>query len=96
MRGVLGAHSGFKDLTRKLLRAGFFWPTIERDAKNLVKKCNSFQKYGRLIRRPAEELGTMSSHCPFDKWGIDIVGKFPTAPGGWIFLIVAVYYFTNL
>lgn len=37
----------------------------------------------------------MFSPCPFDKWGIDIVGKFPTALGGRIFLIVAVEYFTK-
>lgn len=37
----------------------------------------------------------MFSPCLFDKCGIDIVGKFPTAPGGRVFLIVAIDYFTK-
>ncbi|XP_057808857.1 uncharacterized protein LOC131023330 [Salvia miltiorrhiza] len=41
-------------------------------------------------------MGTMYATCPFDKWGIDIVGKLPTAPGGKCFLIVAVDYFSKL
>lgn len=92
--GCAGAHTGFKDLTRKALRAGFFCPIMEKDAKELVKKCDSCQRNGRLIHKPTKELGIMFSPCPFDKWGIDIMGKFPTAPGGRVFMIVAVDYFT--
>ncbi|XP_057803736.1 uncharacterized protein LOC131019072 [Salvia miltiorrhiza] len=40
-------------------------------------------------------MGVMYAACPFDKWGIDIVGKLPTAPGGKCFLLVAVDYFSK-
>lgn len=33
--------------------------------------------------------------CPFDKWGIDIVGPFPKGKNQKKFLIVAVEYFTK-
>lgn len=68
---------------------------MEKDAKELIKKCDSCQRNGRLIHKPAEELGTMFSPYPFDKWGIDIVGKFPTTPGGKKFMFVAMDYFTK-
>lgn len=90
----MGSHTGHKDLTRKALRAGYFWPIMEK-AKILVRKCPNCQKHGRLIHAPAEDLGAMFAPCPFDKWGIDIVGKFPTAPGGKVFLIVAVNYISK-
>lgn len=80
--GEAGAHTRFKDLARKVLSAGFFWQSIEKDAKKLVKQCDHCQKHGRLIHKLAEELRAMFSPCPFDKWGIDIVGKFLTTPGG--------------
>ena len=37
----------------------------------------------------------MISPWPFAQWGIDIVGKLPTAPGGFKFLITGTDYFTK-
>lgn len=93
--GAAGAQKGFKDLARKVLRDGFFWPTIEKDAKGLVKQCEHCQKHGRLIHKPAEEMGAMFSPYPFNKWGIYIIGKFSTAPGERVLLIIAINYFTK-
>ncbi|KAL0416177.1 UNVERIFIED_CONTAM: hypothetical protein Slati_3449600 [Sesamum latifolium] len=33
--------------------------------------------------------------CPFDQWGIDIVGPFPLAPAQKKFMIVAIEYFSK-
>ena len=33
--------------------------------------------------------------CPFDQWGMDIVGPFPMATGQRKFLLVAVDYFSK-
>ncbi|XP_057791253.1 uncharacterized protein LOC131008387 [Salvia miltiorrhiza] len=40
-------------------------------------------------------MGIMHAASPFDKWGIDIVGKLPMAPGGMCHLIVVVDYFSK-
>ncbi|XP_057790920.1 uncharacterized protein LOC131008033 [Salvia miltiorrhiza] len=81
-QGCCGNHAGYKDLKRKIVRAGFYWPTMGEDAKDFVKKCVVCQKYAARINTPGETMGTMYATCPFDKWGIDIVGKLPTTPGG--------------
>ncbi|XP_057803529.1 uncharacterized protein LOC131018847 [Salvia miltiorrhiza] len=94
-QGCCGNHAGYKDLTRKIIRAGFYWPGIDKDTKAYVKKCGSCQRHAPRINIPGEEMGIMYSAHPFDKWGIDIVGKLPTAPGGKCFLIVAVDYFSK-
>lgn len=44
---------------------------------------------------PGAEIGGILAACPFDKWGIDIVGKLPMALGGKVFLIVALDYFSK-
>ncbi|XP_057780009.1 uncharacterized protein LOC130998614 [Salvia miltiorrhiza] len=93
--GCCGAHTGFRDLVRKIIRAGFYWPNINKDAREFVRKCEACQGHAGRINVPGETMGVMHAAYPFDKWGIDIVGKLPTAPGGKCFLIVAVDYFSK-
>ncbi|XP_057811344.1 uncharacterized protein LOC131025564 [Salvia miltiorrhiza] len=94
-QGCCGNHGGHRDLTRKIIRAGFYWPGISKESKAFVQKCEACQKHAPKINIPGEEMGIMYAAHPFDKWGIDIVGKLPTAPGGKCFLIVAVDYFSR-
>ncbi|XP_057791111.1 uncharacterized protein LOC131008236 [Salvia miltiorrhiza] len=93
--GCCGGHTGFRDLVRKIIRAGFYWPNINKDAREFVRKCEACQRHTGRINIPGEPMGVMYAACPFDKWGIDIVGKLPTAPGGKCFLLVAVDYFSK-
>ena len=37
--GVCGYHIGARALAGKVLRRGYYWPTILRDATELVRKC---------------------------------------------------------
>ncbi|XP_057785427.1 uncharacterized protein LOC131002954 [Salvia miltiorrhiza] len=90
-----GGHTGFRDLVRKIIRAGFYWPNINKDAREFVRKCEACQRHAGRINVPGETMVVMYAACPFDKWGIDIVGKLPTAPGGKCFLIVVVDYFSK-
>lgn len=88
-------HAGFRYLPRKVVRAGFFWPTMRKDADEMVRKCTSCQKHGQKIHIPATDMIAVSSPCPFARWGIDIVGTFGKEKGGKQFLVVAVDYFTK-
>ncbi|XP_057803219.1 uncharacterized protein LOC131018518 [Salvia miltiorrhiza] len=90
-----GGHTGFQVLVCKIIRAGFYWPNINKGAREFIRKCEACQRHTGRINVPGETMGVMYAACPFDKWGIDIVGKLPTAPGGKCFLIVAVDYFSK-
>ena len=46
--GICGDHMGHKSLVRKIIRAGYFWPTMQQDAAKFVKRCNSCQRYGNV------------------------------------------------
>ena len=44
-RGVYGDHMGAKSLVKKIMRTGYFWPTMQQDVAEFVKKCDSCQRY---------------------------------------------------
>ncbi|XP_050256370.1 uncharacterized protein LOC126701950 [Quercus robur] len=79
--GVCGDHAGPRSLVNKVIRAGYFWPTMQGDAADLVRRCDRCQRYGNVQRLPAEKMTTISSPWPFAQWGIDIVGPLPQGKG---------------
>ncbi|KAL2228596.1 UNVERIFIED_CONTAM: Retrovirus-related Pol polyprotein from transposon 17.6 [Sesamum indicum] len=93
--GSCGNHSGARSLAQKITRQGYFWPTLVKDFKNLVKKCKSCQKYASVIHQPATPMEPIRIACPFDQWGIDIVGSFSPAQAQKKFIIAAVEYFSK-
>ncbi|XP_011101733.1 uncharacterized protein LOC105179797 [Sesamum indicum] len=90
-----GNHSGARSLAQKIIRQVYFLPTLVKDSNDLVKKCESYQKYASLIHQPAISMEPIKIACPFDQWGIDIVGPFPPAQAQKKFIIVAVEYFSK-
>jgi hypothetical protein len=42
--GFCGAHIGTRALASKAIKHGFYWPTINIDAKKLVQECEACQK----------------------------------------------------
>ena len=94
-KGICGNHSGSRSLVHKLVRAGYYWPTIQADAGAYVRACNKCQRFSNIIRQPTEELTLMTAPWPFDQWGLDIIGPFPTAIRQLKFLVVGIDYFTK-
>ncbi|XP_016185827.1 uncharacterized protein LOC107627512 [Arachis ipaensis] len=93
--GCCGHHVGGKTLAQKVIRAGYFWPTIIRDSTQLVKNCDKCQRHANIHQAAPHQLSIISAERPFGTWGIDLVGPFPTAPGQLRYLIVAIDYFTK-
>ncbi|XP_052735490.1 uncharacterized protein LOC108328707 [Vigna angularis] len=93
--GIRGFHSGKRTLRARILRAGYYWPTIDHDCDEFVKKCVSCQAHGHEIHAPPEELHYIVAPWPFAQWGLDIVGPLPPAKAQNKFLLVAVDYFTK-
>ena len=76
-RGICGDHIGVKSLVQKIIRVGYFAPTMQKDAMDFVKGCDRCQRYGNVQRVPGEKMTTISSPWPFAQWGIDIMGPLP-------------------
>ena len=47
--GICGYHFGARTMTTRILRDGYFWPTMEADCHTFVKKYIPCQKHGNLI-----------------------------------------------
>ncbi|XP_057745580.1 uncharacterized protein LOC130963489 [Arachis stenosperma] len=63
--GCCGHHIGGKALERKLIRAGYYWPSMMKDSKEFMKKCVKCQENANVHRAPATELSLMTSSRPF-------------------------------
>jgi len=50
--GICGAHSNGLALARKLLRTGYYWPTMQADVVRYVKSYHKCQLHGNLIHAP--------------------------------------------
>ena len=93
--GICGNHIGARALAGKVLRQGYYWPTILKDATDLVKKCRICLEHAKISRLPSEPLTSITSPWPFQQWGLDILGPLPIGKGQCKFIIVAVDYFTK-
>ncbi|KAK3027768.1 hypothetical protein RJ639_041128 [Escallonia herrerae] len=93
--GICGQHLGGRNLAHKILRQGYFWPGMQRDAIKFTKRCDPCQKFAPLTHTPAAPLSILTSPIPFAMWGMDILGPFPMATGQRRFVIVAIDYFTK-
>jgi len=94
--GVCGPHMNGYVLAKKILRASYYWLTMERDCISFVRKCHQCQIHGDLIHSPPSELHTMSALWPFVAWGMDVIGPIePAASNGHRFILVAIDYFTK-
>nr|GEW17891.1 reverse transcriptase domain-containing protein [Tanacetum cinerariifolium] len=46
-----GGHHGANLTTEKVFDVSFFWPTIYRDAHDMIKSCDTCQRQGKISRR---------------------------------------------
>nr|GEU82349.1 reverse transcriptase domain-containing protein [Tanacetum cinerariifolium] len=90
--GSCSMHAGTRSVVAKALRTGYYWPTMHKDARTLIRAGQDCQVYKPVPRNPQQKLTPITSSWPFYKWGIDIAGPFPEGPGKVKFLIVAMDY----
>jgi ribonuclease HI len=93
--GICGSHQGAKTLAKRIIWAGLYWPTIKSDAATLVRKCEKCQFNSKISRVLPYEMISISSVWPFDLWGINILGTFPTAVQQRKYILVVAEYFTK-
>jgi len=93
--GACGDHTGGQTLAKKIVRYGYFWPTVNRDAADYSRKCDKCQRYTKISRAPPTEIIQMVSPWLFATWGIDLIGSLPMSRSRAQYAIVAVDYFTK-
>jgi hypothetical protein len=93
--GECGSSSSSRTLVGKAFRHCFYWLTALQDVAELVKSCEACQYHAKQIHTPAQALQMILPSWPFAVWGVDILGPFPRAVGGYRYLFVAIDKFTK-
>nr|GEX64795.1 reverse transcriptase domain-containing protein [Tanacetum cinerariifolium] len=93
--GSCSMHAGTRSVVAKALQTSYYWPTMHKDARTLIRACQDYQVHKPVPKNPQQKLTPITSPWPFYKWGIDIAGPFPEGPRKVKFLIVAMDNFTK-
>ncbi|GJT21721.1 reverse transcriptase domain-containing protein [Tanacetum coccineum] len=71
--GPTGGHHGANYTAKKVFDSGFYWPTIYRDAHDMVKSCDSCQRQGKISQKDEMPQNAIQVCEIFDVWGIDFI-----------------------
>nr|GEY05390.1 reverse transcriptase domain-containing protein [Tanacetum cinerariifolium] len=89
--GPTRGHHGPNYTAKKVFDSGFYWPTIYRDAYDLVKSCDACQRQRKISQRDEMPQNSIQVCEIFYVWGIDFIGSFPSLRGN-KYILVAVDY----
>ncbi|GKE43955.1 reverse transcriptase domain-containing protein [Tanacetum coccineum] len=92
--GPTGGHHSANLTARKVFDAGFFWPTIYRDAHTMIKSCDTCQRQGKISQRDEMPQNAIQVCEIFDVWGINFMGPFSSSHGN-KYILVAVDYLSK-
>ncbi|GKA66370.1 reverse transcriptase domain-containing protein [Tanacetum coccineum] len=92
--GPIRGHYGANYTAKKVFDSRFYWPTIYKDAHELVKHCDSCQRQGKISQRDEMPQNSIQVCEIFDVWGIDFMGPFPSSRGN-KYILVAVDYLSK-
>ena len=73
--GTTSGHYAGKAIVNFFLRAGIWWSTLHKDAKEYCRTCDICQRIGKPSRRDEMALVPQVTLHTFDKWAIDFVGS---------------------
>ncbi|MCO5560545.1 hypothetical protein L7F22_014160 [Adiantum nelumboides] len=92
--GVCGGHFAHEITSRKILQAGYVWPSLHRDVQHWCKTCKQCQLAGDRHLTYEPQIPILS-YGPFEKWGIDAIGPLPRSNSDKLYIIMGVDYMTR-
>jgi hypothetical protein len=94
--GICGRHFSPTATAHKIIRSGFYWPSIFKDSYATIRKCESCQQFSGKMKNYAMPLQPISVEQPFSQWGLDVVGPInPNSRKGHTYILTATDYFTK-
>ncbi|GJX96794.1 reverse transcriptase domain-containing protein [Tanacetum coccineum] len=65
--GSCSMHAGPRSVVAKAMRLGYYWPTMHRDARDMIRTCNDCQIHRPVPRNPQQPLTPITAPWPFYK-----------------------------
>ena len=72
---IYGGHHYWKTTTHKILRAGYYWPTLFSNVFSFVKVCDKCQRFVGRQQLKYLPLKPVHVNGPFQQWGLDFIGE---------------------
>jgi hypothetical protein len=93
---LCGGHHFWRTTTYKILRAGYFWPTLFTDVCAKIRACIKCQKFSGKQQLKSLPLKPVVASGPFQQWGLDFIGEIhPPSSGQHRWILTATDYFTK-
>nr|GEY85983.1 reverse transcriptase domain-containing protein [Tanacetum cinerariifolium] len=89
-----GGHHSPNYIAKKVFDSGFYWPSIYRDAQDLVKISDICQRQGKISQRDEMPQNSIQVCEIFYVYGIDFMGLFPSSRGN-KYILIAVDYLSK-
>eukprot|EP00253_Pinus_taeda_P014823 PITA_14823 len=94
--GPASGHYAGDATAHKILRAGYYWPTLFKDSHSYVSKFQVCQTTARRQKKPSLPLQPVNINQPFSQWGLDIIGEIvPHSSKQPRYILTATDYFTK-
>ena len=95
-QGVFGGHHSCKVTSNKILRVGFYCPSMFSDFYKEITtfhQCQIFEGKRKLVPLP---LNPISVEAPFQQWGLYFIGEIkPNSYGKHRWILTTTDYFTK-
>jgi hypothetical protein len=93
---LCGGHHLWKTIAYKILRDGYYWPTLFTDVYMEVKACIKCQKFFGKQQLKSLPLKPLVASAPFQQWGLDFIGEIhPPSSGQNRWILTTIDYFTK-
>ncbi|GJT37980.1 reverse transcriptase domain-containing protein [Tanacetum coccineum] len=89
--GPTGGHHSANVTAKKVYEAGFYCPSVFKDANEYVRRCDACQRLGNISSWNKMPQNNIQVCEVFDVWGIDFIGPFPHSRGNKYILVVVDY-----
>jgi hypothetical protein len=91
-----GGHHFWKTTAHKILRSGYYWPSLFSDVCEFVKTCDKCQRFEGKQQLKSLPLKPIVVTGPFQQWGLDFIGEIhPPSSSQHRWILVATDYFTK-
>ena len=94
--GLLGVYANGPLLARKIMRASYYWLTMESDCIKHVRTCHRCQAYQDRKNAPPQPLHSLAAPWPFSAWEMNVIKLvILKASKNHEYILVAIDYFTK-
>ena len=93
---MCGGHHYWRTTAHKILRAGYYWPSLFSNVFVFVKSCDKCQRFEGKQQLKSLPLKPIIAKGPFQQWGLDFIGEInPHSIGQHRWILVSTNYFTK-